>query len=437
VTLVPSFLALVQPFAWALRAPSFQALLTLLTGWIFAPHRTVSAMLVTAGVAKTRHHAAYYRVFSAARWSLDQLGLLVFRLLVPLLDSKLPVKLTLDDTHTRKRGLKIFGAGMHHDPLLSTRKMAVVTWGHSWVVLAVVVRLRVCPDRVFSLPILFRLYLNHAAAQRARRTYRTRPELAVDLLHRLCDTHSDRRFHALVDSSYAGASVLGHLPANCDQTGRLPLNARLHEAPSARAPGRPGRPCKRGRRLPAPDQMRAQRAHRTVLAIYGRKDHVRLVTTVAFWYGVPSRPLKIVVVEPLRGGRPVQAFYTTHVEQAADEVLTDYAERWSIEEAFLGSKSHLGLAEPQGWSRLSVLRTAPIAMLLYSLIVLWFEQIGHIAYRPPVRPWYRTKKRPSFADMLATLKRESLRDAVSANLGATQPSQNLLDLVFAAAHVAT
>jgi hypothetical protein len=436
VALVPSFLALVQPLAWTMRAPSFQSFLTLLTGWVFAPRRTVSAMLVASGVAGTRHHAAYYRVFSAASWSLDQLGLIVFRLLLPLLDAHLPVKLTLDDTHTRKRGLKMFGAGMHHDPLLSTRKKAVVTWGHSWVVLAVVVRLRSCPDRVFSLPIFFRLYLNHAAAQRARRTYRTRPELAVELFHLLCNAHPERRFQTLVDSSYAGETVLGHVPPTCDQTSRLPLKARLHEAPPTRKPGTTGRPRKRGERLPSPAQMLQQRARRVVLTIYGRKDHVRLVETVAYWYGVPHRPLKIVVVEPLRGGRPIQAFYTTRIDQAAEQVLTEYSERWSIEEAFQGGKSHLGFAEPQAWSRLSVLRTAPIAMLLYSLILLWFERIGHTAYCPPVRPWYRTKTRPSFADMLATLKRESLREVVSAKLGDAQPSQNLLDLLFAAANVA-
>lgn len=436
MALVPSFLVLVQPLAWTMSAPSFQLFLTLLTGWVFAPRRTVSAMLVATGVAGTRHHAAYYRVFSAACWSLDQLGLIVFRLLAPLLDAQPPVKLTLDDTHTRKRGRTMFGVGMHHDPLVSTRKRAVVTWGHSWVVLAVVVRLRCCPDRVFSLPLLFRLYLNHAAAKRARRAYRTRPELAVELFHVLCNAHPARRFHALVDSSYAGATVLGHLPPNCDQTSRLPLNARLHEAPPVRKPGTSGRPRKRGLRLPAPEQMLHQRARRAVLTLYGRKDHVRLIEFIASWYSLPNRPLKIVVVEPLRGGRPIQAFYSTRLEQSAEEILTEYAERWSIEEAFQASKSHLGFGQPQGWSRLAVLRTAPIAMLLYSLIVLWFERVGHVAYRPPVRPWYRTKTRPSFLDMLATLKRESLREVVSAKLGDAQPSQNLLDLLCAAAQVA-
>ena len=51
-------------------------------------------------------------------------------------------------------------------------------------------------------------------------------------------------------------------------------------------------------------------------------------------------------------------------------------------------------------------------MLLYSLIVLWFARIGHRHYQAPHRPWYTTKRNPSFADMLATLRRLSLTQEV-------------------------
>jgi hypothetical protein len=411
-------------------ASVFDSFLTLLGGWVFAPRRTVTSMLVAAGVAGERHHAAFHRVFSAARWSLDQLGLLVFHVILPLLDAGL-VTLTIDDTLARKRGLKIFGVGMHHDPILSTRSRPVLRWGHSWVVLAVVVRLPGCPGRVFSLPILVRLYLNQASATRARRVYKKRSQLAVELLEQLCSAHPSRRFHALVDSAYGGETVLGHLPTNCGLTSRLPLNARLHDPAPERTPGTNGRPRKRGARRPTPEQMLEQRARRVTLAIYGRNDRVRLAETVARWYGVPDCPLKIVVVEPLVGGRPVQAFYSTQPEQTAEQVLTDYAARWSIEETFLGSKSHLGFEQPQGWSRKAVLRTAPTALLLYSLIVVWFAREGHRLHRPVERPWYRGKTRPSFADMLMTLRRESLRAWVSAQAGATQLPQNLVERLIA------
>jgi hypothetical protein len=419
-----------------MRAPCFRSFVTILTGWLFAPRRTITGAIVAAGVAGKKHHAACHRVFAAACWSVDEVGLIIFQLIAPLLPPG-AVKLTLDDTLAHKRGKKVFGVGMHHDPILSTRKLKVTSWGHSWVVLAVVVALPFCPGRVFSLPVLFRLYLNHDAATRARRAYKKRSELAVELLDRLCKAHPDRSFHAFADSAYGGETVLGHLPPNCDLTSRMSLITRLHALPPGRAPGTNGRPKKRGVRLPSPEQMLRQRGRRITLAIYGRHDRVRVVETVACCYRVPGRLLKVVVVEPLTGGRPVQAFFSTLPEQPAEQVLAEYSWRWSIEETFFGSKTYLGFEEPQGWSRLAVLRTAPIILLLYSLIVTWFARVGHTLYKPLVRPWYRTKTRPSFADMLATLKRACLCEEVSERLREARLPENLLDPLLRAVQVPT
>jgi hypothetical protein len=430
---VAPFAHLVQHIALGMTLPSLQNLVIVLTGWLFAPRRTVTAMLVAAGAVGTKHHSAFHRLFASACWSLDLLGLGLFGLVQPWLDGEV-VKLTVDDTLARKRGLKVFGAGMHHDPLLSTRKKAVLNWGHSWVVLAVVVRLPFCPDRVFSLPLLFRLYINKQTAGRHRSTYRTRPELAVQILQRLCSRYPERRFHLLADSTYGGQSVLRALPSNCDLTSRMPLDARLYEPPPPRRAGSNGRPRRRGARLPTPAQMLAQRARRVSLDLYGRRGRVRLVDTVARWHNAPERPLKVVVVEPLSGGRPTQAFYSPRFDQTAEQVLTDYSCRWSIEEAFQGSKTHLGFEEPQGWTRYAVQRTAPLAMLLYSLVVVWFARDGHRTYQLPHRPWHRRKANPSFADMLATLKRQCIEATVSKHLGGQRLPQNLLDALFPATH---
>ena len=105
-------------------------------------------------------------------------------------------------------------------------------------------------------------------------------------------------------------------------------------------------------------------------------------------------------------------FYSTCHEATAEQVIAWYAQRWSIEVTFHDSKQHLGFEEPQGWSRQAVERTAPLAMLLYSLIVLWFAREGHRSYKPLQRPWYTSKVDPSFADMLATLRRQSVRQKV-------------------------
>jgi len=408
MALINSFVLFLQPLAVTMTCPSFENFVVLVTGWIFASRRTVTRMIVAAGAVEQKHHSAYHRLFATARWSRDRLGLAVFDLLEPWLGEV--IFLALDDTLARKRGLKMFGTGMHHDPLLSSRGKAITNWGHSWVVLGVIIRFPLWPDRPFCLPILFRLYLNHKSAAKERRVHRTRPELGVEMLQLLARGRKTRRFHVVADSAYGGQSVLSHLPENCDITSRLTLSARLYEVASQRKPGQKGRPRKRGDRLPTPQEMLAVRARRLVLEIYGRQEQARVCEAEARVFAVPERPLKVVAVEAIHGGRGREAFYSTCHTVKAEQVLTWYAWRWSMEVAFHDSKQHLGFQEPQGWTRYAVERTAPVAMLLYSLIVLWFVREGHRHYYPDEYPWYRRKSRASFLDMLTTLRRESVRN---------------------------
>jgi hypothetical protein len=411
VELVPSFLALLQQVAFVMTVPTFESFTIVLTGWVFARRRIVTRMLQAADAVGRKHHSAFHRVFAAAAWSRDELGLAVFRLILPWLGAG-PVPLALDDTLARKRGLKIHGVGMHHDPLLSTRKVALVNWGHSWVILGVIVRLPFRPNHCFCLPILFRLYISKQTIARRGGLYRTRPELAVEMLNTLCGGWNKRPFHVITDSAYGGKSVLFRLPDNCDLTSRLDLKARLHQPPPARKRGTNGRPRRRGPRLPTPLELLQQRAGRLMLELYGRRDHCRVAECAARVYAAPQRPLRIVAVEPLTGGRTTQAFYSTVQTASAVQVLTWYAMRWSIEETFHEAKGQLGFEQPQGWTRPAVERSAPTAMLLYSLIVLWFAREGHQRYRPPHRPWYPHKAGACFTDMLNTLRRESIRAQV-------------------------
>lgn len=431
VSLVPSFVDLLQPLSCVMTTPSFNSFVTVLTGWVFARRRTVTGMILAAGAVGTKHHSAYHRLFAAARWSLDELGLAVFGLLIlPLLGDGL-VLLGVDDTLARKRGLKVFGVGMHHDPLLSTRRTSVKNWGHCWVILGVILKLPFCGDRWFCLPILFRLYVPKKTAKKKGLPYHTKPELAVQMLRLLCGRFENGDFHAVGDSTYGGKSVLLKLPRNCGLTSRLAMDARLYDAPPARAKScKGGRPRKRGVRLPTPKAMLAERCRHLSLDIYGRKDKSRVAECVARCYADPDRELKIVAVDPLSGGRKPQAFFSTRRHDTAEAVLTRYAARWSMEVTNHDGKGQLGFEEPQGWSKPAVQRTAPVAMLLYSLVVLWFSREGHLHYRPPHRPWYVGKTQASFADMLATLRCESVRHEVLSMDLHGRGSKNIISMLI-------
>ncbi len=408
--LVPGFMALVQGLSATMTAPTFASLTTVLAGWTLAGRRTITGMIRAAGSASSKHSSSYHRLFSAARWSLDAVGLAAFALVAPLLGDV--VLVGVDDTLCRKRGLKMFGTGMHYDPLLSSHGRTVANRGHSWVVLGVIVEPPFRRGHYYFLPLLFRLYLNKKSAAKHRRAYRSRPELAVELLTLLCGHDKTRRFHAVADSAYGGISVLGRLPANCELTSRLDRDARLYDAPPAHRPGQCGRPRKRGERLPTPEAMLDGRCRRVSLKIYGRAEEARLADRVARLYAAPERPVRVVAVEALKGGRGREAFYSTCHEASAEQVIAWYAMRWSVEVTFRDGKQCLGFDEPQGWSRKAVERTAPMALLLYTLVVTWFAQEGHRRWRPLDCPWYVSKRDPSFVDMLTTLRQLSVRKQV-------------------------
>jgi hypothetical protein len=157
-----TLLLLVSP---AFTQPSFHRFLTLFAGWVrIRGLHAVTESLVVAGVSGTLHHAAFHRFFSRARWSLDEVGHLLLLKLVALAPG--PLRLVLDDTLCTHKGPKVFGLGVHVDAVRSTRKRRLLTFGHVWVVLAVLVPVPFS-GRVWALPVLFRLF-------------RTRPEVSDD-----------------------------------------------------------------------------------------------------------------------------------------------------------------------------------------------------------------------------------------------------------------
>src|SRR5262249_10194537 len=117
------------------------------------------------------------------------------------------------------------------------------------------------------------------------------------------------------------------------------------------------------------------------------------------------RLLTLVLVHDVQGKRPDQMFYCTKTDWTARQVLSAYACRWAIECTFEYCKQFLGLEDPANRLPKAVERTAPMALIVYSLVVVWFHQVGHGPLRFPIRPWYPKKREPSFADMLTTLRR--------------------------------
>ena len=132
-----SFEILLRSFSPVFTEPIVQTFRLLMTGWILSfRHRYVIDLIVSS----------------------DSVG------------NGATIFLAGDDTLCRKRGLGIFGTGMHHDPLSSSKSLKVCHWGHDWVNICILISNPWwAPSKVFALPICMRLYRNRQGLTKGKR----------------------------------------------------------------------------------------------------------------------------------------------------------------------------------------------------------------------------------------------------------------------------
>lgn len=75
---VPGFTMLLQALSPNMTAPTFDSFVTVVTGWVFSGRGTITRSILAAGGLATKHFSSYHRLFSAAQWSFDAVGLAVF-----------------------------------------------------------------------------------------------------------------------------------------------------------------------------------------------------------------------------------------------------------------------------------------------------------------------------------------------------------------------
>jgi hypothetical protein len=437
----PTLAALLGAFSACFQARSNLTFQWLVLGWVQCQgRRTITTVALASGALEQRHISVFHRFFSRASWGLDALGHVLFGLALAWVPADQPLVVVGDDTLARKGGKSIALASMHHDPLLSSARKPFCSFGHVWVVLAVWVPLPFGSGRGFALPVLFRLYVGakrggetnaagrtparqgprHRAARtaHARHGQATKLELLRQLVVLAADWAGARSIYLVVDSAYAGRTVLEHRPANVHVISRLRLDAALYAPPPPRRPGQQGRPRRRGQRLPSLQQVVAgrRRWQQVPLVLYGRAVTPRVMSLTALWYGaLREQPVRAVVVRDPRGRRRDEAFFCTDLDRDAAFMLQTYARRWTLEVTFHDAKQHLGFGQAQNQTSQAVARTAPFAGLVYSLVVLWAaahrQQGGTLRWL--VRPWYPTKTAVAFPDLLTALCHELWRTRFS------------------------
>lgn len=285
------------------------------------------------------------------------------------------------------------------------------------MIVGIVVRLPML-DRPVCLPVTARLV-------RTDTTAASRPWLARQAVDSLATALPGRRLHVVADAAYAGRQPCG-LPARLTWTTRLREDAALL-APTPPRTGKPGRPRKKGNRLPSLAQLAATATCTpTDVHRYGRTSTIHTATTSCPWYAVfGTQPVTVGLVREratARGGHHT-AWVTTDVAATAAQTVERYAARWSVEVAIEEAKQLFGVGQAHNRTARAVARTVPFGLACQTLTVVWYATAGHhpddITGHRARPPWYRTKRQPSTADMLVKIRRV----LITTRFRPTQPEQ--------------
>lgn len=248
---------------------------------------TVTGILLGAGIQHVVGHDRVHRFFSQHRWSCDQLGLCLARIIVArLLPAGAAITVLVDDTLFRRRGRKVAHSYFGHDASQPGRAFAR---GNRWVIAGIVVTLPGMTQPV-CLPVLLRLWRGKGTA--------TCVDLARTMIGMLLRAFPDRQLHVVGDGAYHGGA-LTDLPQRATITTRVARNAALY-APAPAPTHRPGRPRTKGERLGTPEQIRtATKARTATVTCYGTAVTRALTDTACLWHGAfhtrPGRALTLDV----------------------------------------------------------------------------------------------------------------------------------------------
>jgi hypothetical protein len=405
------------PFMQLFSDRTWQWVQVLLVGAILAPaRRTVTAILRVMGLSDELQFQLYHRVLNRVVWS----GLTASRILLGLLVTAFvavgaPLVLAADETLERRRGPKIHGLGCFRDPVRSTKKRTVLSFGLRWVSLMLLVRVP-WSSRVWALPFLTVLAPGTQPASTPKRRHKTSVDWVVQLSLAVRRWQPDRALILVVDGAL-GVLKLGlrcqRAAVSITLVSRLRWDARLYDAatptPGQRKRGRKAKYAYGARQPALKEQVKDATTEweAVTVAWYGGTERtVEVATGTAVWVTQGQAPLAlrwVLVRDPQRTFVP-QAFFATDLAAPAVQIVEWFVQRWSEEVTFQEVRTHLGVETQRQWSKLAVERTTPVLLGLFSVVVLLAEAL-RAGQAHPVRTtaWY-TKREATFADTIALVR---------------------------------
>ncbi|MEO0775610.1 MAG: transposase, partial [Bacteroidota bacterium] len=290
----------------------------------------------------------------------------------------------------------------------SSKSHFVKCSGLRWIVVMVL-----CPvswaNRIWALPFLTVLSPSKRYYEQRGKRHKKLSDWTRQICLLLSRWLPDFQLIMVGDAAYSIIDLLDATRNHVHWITRIRIDAALFDFASAYQ-GR-GRPRITGKKLPTMQQRLnhpdTQWQQVRFSKWYKEKNKIMEITSgKALWYrtGKPHIPLKWVIIRDPNGLLDPVAIQCTDLNLSAIQIVKHYLKRWQVEVTFEELRTHLGVETQRQWADLSIQRTTPTLMALFSLVTLWADQLNSMKKLTVFQTTWYHKDYPTFSDAMASVR---------------------------------
>ena len=404
-------LNLVIAFAPLFSKPTFNHVKVLLVGAILSPaSRTVTNALRVVGLSQEKHFQNYYRVLNRASWSCLNGSRILLKLLLKAFGLGDEIVIGFDDHLERRRGKRIKAKGIYRDAVRSSDSFFVKASGLRWLSFMLLTEVPFA-RRIWALPFLTVICPSERYHLEKGIRHRNLTDRARQAIVQIWRWFPAQELIFVGDSSYAAIDLLNAVREKVTVVTKLRLDAALYEVAPKRIDGQPGRPRKKGKRLPTLKEASENPNtiwEKVTVNWYGVEKEIETTSGTCVWFhfGKEAVPIRWVTVRDLAGEFDTQALLCTNQEAEPKQIVEWFIRRWQVEVTFEESRRHLGIETNRQWSDNAINRTTPSLFGLFSLITLMANELQK-GDKLKVRnvAWYE-KEVATFSDAIGCVRQQ-------------------------------
>jgi len=433
----PEFSEIISVFSPLFSKKVFERAGQLLLGTLLTRgKRTICGVLRTLGLKDIKNWDLYHRVLSRAKWSPLLCAQKILQMLIKHFAGTSTLVFGMDETIERRWGPKIKARGIYRDAVRSSKNHFVKCSGLRWVCTMLLTPIP-WANRVWALPFLSVLAPSERFHQNCGKRHKTLSDWARQICMLLHRWLPDFELIMLGDGSYSVMELLASTRNYLTWITRFRLDAALFDFPPPYHKGQQGRPPLKGEKLPAPqsylDNSDTSWQQVRFSKWYGEQNKLMEITSgTALWYrgGKPIVPLKWVLVRDPEAKHDPICIQATNLNLEPFKIVEHYIKRWQVEVTFEEVRAHLGVETQRQWADLSILRTTPVLMALFSIITLWANFLNHKQLLTAFQTAWYYKPYPTFSDAVAAVRYRTWQFQLSLQSFKNQDRKEIEQLFF-------